>query len=420
MHHFILPTQDSWISSGSHTENSGDTFINQNFGSDKILEIKKIFQNNVFDYQTRALVNFAGDDFTSLSQSIVNGDIPTDAEYYLRLFEADGTSELSEDYTLAAYPLYQSWTEGVGKSEDNPKNKNGVSWKNTTYPINGSPLSWSYRQASKELAIPGDEDLNGIEFNEYHVTFGNGNQVFGNITGSNYLGGDDGDNQGGVWIERKGYVASQSFSSESTDVEMNVTDMVNKWLNTISNYGMLLKFSGSQETDSTTFGHLKFFSKDSNTIFQPKLEVRWDEHLPCTGSNTGSLSELTMTGLDDNYLYIKSLRDSYIASEKVKFRVGARKRYLTKSVSTSVQSITDSYISEGSGSYAIKDIATDEFIVPFSEYTLIGCDTSGPYFNQWLNGFYPDRAYKILLKLKYTDGQEQIFDDDFKFTIRGE
>jgi len=223
-----------------------------------------------------------------------------------------------------------------------------------------------------------------------------------------------------VWINRAGYIASQSFSSQATDVEMNVTDMVNKWFNgKANNYGMILKFSGSQETNSTTFGHLKFFSRKSQTIFQPKLEVRWDDHSVATGSATGSLTELTMTGLDDNYLYMRNLRNSYKENDKIKFRVGARKRYLTKSVSTSVQSITDSYIGEGSGSYAIKDVATDEFIVPFSDYTLIGCDTSGPYFNQWLNGFYPNRNYKILLKLKTNDGQEQIFDDNFKFTVEG-
>ena len=126
-----------------------------------------------------------------------------------------------------------------------------------------------------------------------------------------------------------------------------------------------------------------------------------------------------MSGVTDNYIYMKNLKESYRGSEKVKFRIGARKRYINKSVSTSVQSITDSYITENSGSYAIKDIATDEFIVPFSEYTFLSCDDSGPYFNQWLNGFYPDRNYKIQLKLKYDDGQEQIFDDNFKFNIKG-
>ena len=48
----------------------------------------------------------------------------------------------------------------------------------------------------------------------------------------------------------------------------------------------------------------------------------------------------------------------------------------------------------------------------------MSCDTDGMYFNQWLDGFYPDRVYKILLKLNYDDGQEQIFDDDFEFIVK--
>ena len=45
-------------------------------------------------------------------------------------------------------------------------------------------------------------------------------------------------------------------------------------------------------------------------------------------------------------------------------------------------------------------------------------DSTSNYFIQWLNGFEPDRAYKILIKIKYDDEQEQIFDDDFEFIIR--
>jgi hypothetical protein len=149
------------------------------------------------------------------------------------------------------------------------------------------------------------------------------------------------------------------------------------------------------------------------------LEVRWDDHLPCTGSNTGSLTELTMSGLADNFLYMQGLREEYRENERVKFRIGARKRYIQKTFSTSVQTVTGSFIPESSGSYAIKDIATDEFVIPFdSGYTSMSCDENGNYFNQFLDGFYPDRVYKILLKLKYDDGQEQIFDDDFEFIVK--
>ena len=377
MHHFIFPSQDTWISSGSNLI-TGESFRDQNFGRDQILEVKKEFFNNSFNFQTRALVNFAGTDFNEMSQSIVKKEI-NNPRFFLRLFEAEGNAELSEEYKLAIQPISQSWVEGTGKFGDNPKNTNGCSWENRSNPIGGTALQW---QSSSKPEI----------------------SVYLNSTGTLV-------NSASV----------QSFSNESPDVNVDITDMMNMWLTgsgAEQNYGMLIRFSGSQETDSTTFGHLKFFSRNTHTIFSPKLEIRWDDHLPCTGSNTGSLTELTMSGLVDNFLYMKGLKDSYKVNERVKFRVGARKRYIQKTFNTSVQTITGSFIPESSGSYAIKDVATDEFIVPFSGFTSMSCDENGNYFNQFLDGFYPDRVYKILLKLKTNDGQEQIFDDNFEFIVK--
>ena len=214
--------------------------------------------------------------------------------------------------------------------------------------------------------------------------------------------------------------STQTFTNQSPDVNVDVTDMFRMWYNgQEENYGMLIRFSGSQETDETTFGHLKFFSRNTHTIYSPQLEVRWDD----SSFVTGSLNELTMSGLADNFLYMKGLREEYKVGERVKFRVGARKRYIQKSFTTSVQTITGSYVTNTSGSYAIKDVATDEFIVPFEDitgtsYTKLSCDSDSNYFIQYLDGFYPDRVYKILLKLKLDDGQEQVFDDDFEFVVK--
>ena len=377
MHHFIFPTQDSWISSGS-SHIDGTSYIDANFGQDEILEVKKEFFNLSFDYPTRALINFEGTDFTNMSQSIVADKILS-PKFYLRLYEAEGNQELSTEYTLAALPISESWNEGTGKFGDNPKVTNGVSWKNRNYYPNSSETNWS---------------SSGVFHGE-----GGGVTVF-----TSSLGGD----------------ASQSFSNQSPDVEMDVTDIVNNWLLTgsNSNNGFLIRFSGSQETNDTTFGKLKFFSRNTHTIYAPKLEMRWDDHLPCTGSNTGSLNALTMSGQVDNYLYMKNFKESYKENEKVKFRVGARKQYIQKNFSTSVQTLTGSFIAEGSGSYSIVDIATGETTVPFSAHTSMSCDSTSNYFIQWLNGFYPNRAYKILFKLKYDDGQEQIFDNDFEFIVK--
>ena len=373
MYYFLNTTKDAWISSGS-SHIDGTSYKNANYGQDQILELKKEFWNKSFDYQTRVLISFAGTEFNNMSQSIVNNDI-TSPKFYLRLYETEGTQDLTTEYKLAAFPVSQSWDEGVGKFGDDPKVTNGVSWENRNYYPGLTETTWS--------------------------------EAGGNSR------------HGGHYISGSGNEASQSFSYESPDIDMDVTDIVNNWLGgTNNNYGFLLRFSGSQETDNQTFGQLKFFSAQTNTIYPPKLEVRWDDHKPCTGSNTGSLLPLTMSGEVNNHLYMKGFKNFYRETERVKFRIGARKQYVQKTFSTSVQTLTGSYIPEGSGSYSIVDIATGETIVPFSSYTSMSCDNTSNYFIQWLNGFAPDRTYKILYKLKYNDGQEQIFDNDFEFIVK--
>ncbi len=374
MHHFIYATKDAWISSGS-SHIDGESYRDQNFGQDEILEVKKEFWNKSFDYQTRALISFKGSEFTSLSQSIVDGDI-VDPKFYLRLYEAEGIQDLTLDYKLAAFALSQSWDEGVGKFGDNPKVTNGVSWDNRYYYPGSTEVTWSKSEKGMDIQL-----------------------------------------QGGA-VNTGSWNASQSFSSESPDVEMDITGIVNYWLLSGSNEGVLVRFSGSQETNDITFGQLKFFSTQTNTIYSPKLEVRWDDHVIITGSATGSLLPISMSGLTDNILYMKYLRESYKETERVKFRVMPRERYVQKSFSRSAQTITGSYIAEGSSSYSIADVATGETIIPFSAYTSMSCDSTSNYFIQWMNGFHPNRAYKIMYKLKYADGQETIYDDGFEFKIR--
>jgi len=386
MHHFIYPSKATWISSGSR-QTDGEPLTEQNFGKDEILELKKEFSDLSFDYPTRVLVQF---DISEISKSIedlreTNEEIipSTDpsfgSKFYLRLYEAEGNKELSSNYKLSAHPLTQNWEEGVGKFDSSPQVKTGCSWNFRDFPLNGSGISWY-------------------------------------DSGSSYASGSD-------------LIATQSFSSSKPDVNMDVTNIVQAWLTSSgapvgtgmsgsSNYGFLVRFSGSQETDSETFGHLKLFSNNTNTIYSPKLEFRWDDHKPATGSNTGSLTQLTSSGGVENYVYPIGLRESYKEDEKVKFRFGARKRYIQKTFSTSVQEVSGSFIPFNSGSYSIVDIATGETKIPFSNHTTMSCDETSNYFTQWMDGFEPDRYYKILIKVKYDDKQEQIFDNNFEFKVK--
>ena len=366
MHRFFFATKDAFINSGSDSI-TGEDWKNKNTGQDEILELKKVFFNRDFSYNTRLLIQFDADEIENfISSSDVHVKDPS-YKLNLRLWETNGTSGLSETYTLADYAVSESWDEGVGKESDRPKTTDGCSWKNRQYPAGGAEVAW--------------------------VT-----------AGGTYIAGDE---------------ATQTFSSESPDVNMDITTVAKKWFSgENNNYGLLLRLSGSRETSTGSFEDLKFFSRQTNTIYSPKIELKWDDHLPATGSNTGSLTALDLSGTAENYIYPIHFREAYKENEKVKFRFGARKRYINKSFTTSVQTVSGSYFAEGSASYSIIDMATNESVVPFSAYTTMSCDTKSPYFMQDLNGFEPNRAYKILIKVNHNDDQKIIYDDDFEFILR--
>ena len=362
MHRYFFAVKDAFINSGSD-EFTGDDFKDKNTGQDEILEIKKVFFNQEFHYQTRALIQFDTDEVESYISSSV---LPKDYEVYLKLYETKGTSGLSETYDVAAYPLSQEWDEGIGKEADRPKTTEGCSWKFRKNRA-GVELEWTTQ-------------------------------------GGTYASTDE---------------VTQSFSLEKPDIDMDVTSIAKKWFSGDNeNYGFLIRLSGSRETSSGSFEDLKFFSRQTNTIYSPKLEVRWDDHAPSTGSNTGSLTPLDLSGQVENYLYQLHTREAYKETETMKFRFGARKRYIDKSFTTSIQTVSGSYFAEGSASYSIIDMATNEEVIPFGAYTTMSCDSVSPYFTQDLNGFEPNRAYKILIKVKHNDDQTLIYDDGFEFILR--
>jgi len=357
MHYFIFASKDSYVTKNSagYVKQLRDT-VDKNYGGGEIVELKKEFVNS---YSTssynvsRILTQF---DYSDVSASIVDGII-TNPKYYLRYYEVGGQSNLDKTYSLSSYALSQSWEEGVGKYLQNPVEKNGVSWTNRI-----TDSAWTL--------------------------------------------------SGGDWISGSGYEASQSFVNQSGDIEMDVTDIVNSQLDsTISNYGFITKFSGSYE-DNVTPHNLKFFAKNTHTIYAPKLEVRWND----TSFSTGDLNALTMSGELENHIFIKGLQPKYRESEKVRFRIGCRKKYVQKTFTESVYN-SSFHVPEGSGLYSFVDVGTNTTIVPFSAYTSMSCDSTSMYFDQWLNTFEPGRYYKVLFKLKYNDGQEIIYDNDEEFKV---
>ena len=426
MHYFIYPNKDAYITENSptHVKQYADS-TSKNFGGDEILELKKEFTNSYATSShntSRILLQF---DYSNVSTLVSDGTI-TNPRYYLRLYEVEGQSDLSDNYTVAAYPLSQSWIEGSGKKFDVPNITDGVSWLNssTNNPwvmenLIGNPLTFgsNNNQFNVEYDTFGNVIASNVTFASYYSEFDSANHTFNTAASASGDFKESGSRStgGGVWYMDDGFEASQSFINETPDIEMDVTDIVTKHINgTLPNNGLLLKFSGSYESDTST-PNLKFFSRDTHTIYSPKLEIRWDDSNYVNPLST-TLNYLTMSGELKNHIFIKGLQKSYRESEKVRFRIGCRKKYVQKTFTESM--LTSSfYVPNGSGSYSIRDVATDTEIVPFSSYTSMSADTTSMYFDQYFNTFEPGRYYKILFKLRYNDGQEEIIDNNEEFKI---
>jgi hypothetical protein len=224
-------------------------------------------------------------------------------------------------------------------------------------------------------------------------------------------------------------------------MRMNVTEPITTLLQSSSDYpndGFIIKRSGSvgnddsncPEGDSERYGQFKFFSRDTNTIYQPKLEVVWKDFVYDTvgitaaaTSNTGSRTINVLSGsqLDDVVFYMKGNRDSYKENSKIKFRLVGRERYPAKTYETTPRALQVNAFPSGTLFYSVKDALTEETIIPFDQYTAVSCDTSGHYFNLWMNGLQAERYYKLLYKLVIDSGTineiSDIHDNDFTFKV---
>ena len=364
----IFPNDDTTLYEASSSLNTG---------LDAILEITKlgdpsgsagslVSSGSIFN--TRALIKF---NITSISASVADGTI-TSPKFYLKLYATE-VKDLNISYNLKAFPVSQSWNTGQGRLFNNPQTVVGASWK--------------YR----------DSKLIGTQWTT---------ASFAAVSTGSFIS----EPGGGTWYTSS--VASQAFSSQTADVRMDVTDIVMSWISgSIPNEGFIVKHPTSEENDYTAYGSLKFFSRDTNTIYLPKLQVSWDD----SSFATGSLSELTD---EDIILYMKNNVNSYPSGSRSKFRIVGRDRYPAKTFATQSSALTIKYLPTSSY-YAIKDASTEEYIIPFdSNYTKLSCDSTGNYFKLWMDGLQPERYYKFVFRVD-TEGDtvKRVFDDDYIFKV---
>jgi len=367
----LFPTADATIYSGYPTMNTGLDEILEASSNYKVTQLQI---EGTYPQASRFLIKFDQSEIQTVFSSLIG---VKSWQANLRCFVANITG-INNITTLNVNALAEDWAMGSGKFSDLPETANGVSWVYKSYSGSNAWTTSGFTSGT---------------------------------TGSYNLALNPNSAGGGVWYT--GSQASQSFSYYSDlDIDTNITSIVTRWSSSaFTNYGVIVRQSSSQEFISSILEQnvIRYFSRDTHTIYPPCLELKFDDSTYSAGSLPAITSTPTTVTVDNN------LGVFYSGSINT-FRVKARPTYPPK-VWQTASLFTINYALPQTTYYAIKDLDTDEFVVDFdSNYTKVSCDSTSNYFTLYMNGLEPERYYKILIR-STVGATTTIFDNDYIFKV---
>lgn len=352
----FYPSSDTTIYSESPLANTG---------LDEILELASYRDVSNTGQLSRILLKYDIQEINSIIQSYAPST-PVSASLNLTLADA---YDLPLNFNIEVFPLSQSWDMGRGKYADVPLDITGASWKNRLANRSGS---WNVT-----ASVP------DVTSSFYNMEQGGGSWYY-QVSGSDII-------------------CSSSFSPRSNlDTDIDITKIVNLHLSgSIPNNGIIVKLQESVEEETTSDTRLRYFSIDTNTIYPPFVEIRWNDFVYATGSLnvlTSSISDIKIT----------NNKGTYMGEEKIKFRLFCRPKYPTRTFTTS-SIYTINHALPTSTYWALKDEHSKDVIVNFNSFNKVSCDSKGPYFTMYMNTLQPERYYRLLIKTEL-DGSEVIVD----------
>lgn len=362
-----------------------------NTGIDEILEVgKRISSAGDSLQKSRSVVKFDMNEITAVL-SKYNADLNT-CKFVLQLFTTHAKN-LPSDYTIDALVVGQSWINGTGFENSNPAVTNGVAWDR---PMSGS----AWISSSQQIDIPGTSLYISGSGAGGSWLYQSGSGVF-NTSSFNTS-----------YFFQPGLDEAESFSYRPTDINMDVTEAIQLWISgsnniSIENNGFILKFSDSDEADNNKQGFIRFFSRETHTIYVPRLVMYWD--------NSEYNASLPEVNLESFSLYTQ-LKSEYRDTDIVKIRLFGRDRYPKKSP-TNLFPIETVKRFPSTTCYSILDANTDEVIIAYDLiYNKVSCDATSNFIYIDMNSFMPERYYR--LEFKIVDGfAEQRVDDSYYFKV---
>ena len=110
---------------------------------------------------------------------------------------------------------------------------------------------------------------------------------------------------------------------------MDVTSIALAWISgTIVNEGLLIKKSATDELSDSIFNSLQFFSKDTHTIYQPRIEVRYDD-------STYHTSHSVVNFNDEVVVNVTNLQSKYADQGVARLNISTTPKYPSRAFSTS-------------------------------------------------------------------------------------
>ena len=385
----LFPTKDATLYS---------ILPNMNTGLDEIIEATETsFAYADPNPQTsRFLINFSEDEIDDVLDNKIgiNGTSSKllDNNLWkanLQCFIATSTG-LQSNTTVECYPVYGDWNMGTGRYLDEPEQTNGTSWIWKTYSgsVGGQWLTSSF------------PSFITASYNTTYAPAGGGNWFTGSTV---------------AWFNSNTYPVSASTTFgfyDTKDLNLDVTNIIRaRYTGSVSQDGFIIKQLTEFIYDQEVQPELKYFSRDTHTIYPPSLQFSWRDYT----WNSGSSSMEILNTLPATITLAQNPGIFYPQSYN-RFRINARPTYPPQLWQTS-SIYTNNYYLPTSSYWAIKDLDTNEMVIDFdTQYTQLNADSSSSYFDIYMNGLEPERYYAILIKSDIA-GTIQVFDDQYYFKI---
>ena len=280
-------------------------------------------------------------------RSLVSFDIPSaslSAQYDLVLYTANAF-EMTRNQTLVISTVAGSWTEG-----------DGYFYQNVIQAPSG--IIWNYTGS-----------------------------VFGNPTQSVNL----------------------DAINLNRDVRVDVTSLVRGAISaSLPTVQLGLSLTAADERNKNITSNIRFFSRNTHTIFAPRLIQKVNDQVYATGSLSASMAPRTIKPIN--------LKMRYAVNEMATVDLHVRPRNPLKTFASLFTAWTVPMTLPTTSYFSIVDEQTGTTIIPFDEFSAISIQNNRVFIKFIVQHMNPLRYYRIKFKV-VENGEEEIIDNNFIFTV---